>query len=174
MKILFILLIMVFVPLQATYAFEQGNMTNMIPNGTANMSDFVGNATTLEPPAPSDFVGDTNSGAEPPDMADMPHMSDKNCNTSDYPSTACDIVHDLNSLTADEIRDYGLATQPDFVIKLTLNLLDPGNLTKVLQNIPREEISIIRDKLTPQTFNTTLSRVPEPERDQIINKLSSN
>ncbi len=171
MKILFILLIMVFVPVQATYAFEQGNMTNMIPNGTANMSDFVGNATTLEPPAPSDFVVDANSGAEPPDMVDM---ADMNCNTSDYPSTACDIVHDLISLPAVGVRDYGLSAQPHFVIKQTLNLLDPGNLTKVLQNIPLEELSIIRDKLTPQTFNTTLSRVPEPERDQIINKLSLN
>jgi len=147
MKILFIMLITVFIPVQATYAFVPSNMTDL--------STMEGNMT----------------GAEPPDMTDI---TGNNCNTNDFASTACDVMHDLISLPADQIRDYGLGDQSDFVINRTLNNLDPGNLTKVLQNILPEELSMIRDKLTPQTFNTTLLRVPESQRDQIVDKLSLN
>jgi hypothetical protein len=164
MKILFIMLITVFVPVQATYAFAPSNMTDL--------STMEGNMTGAAPSDFSDFFGTSdftgNSTAKPSDVVD------ENCNTNDYESTACDIVHDLISLPAAQIRDYGLGDQSDFVIKQTLNNLDSGNLTKVLQNIPPEELSMIRDKLTPQTFNTTLLRVPEPQRGQIVDKLSLN
>ena len=152
MKILFIMLITVFVPVQATYAFAPSNMTDL--------STMEGNMT----------------GAEPPDMSDITgnQTLDEICNTNDFASTTCDIVHDLISLSASQIQDYGLGDQSDFVIKRTLYNLDSGNLTKVLQNISPEELSMIRDKITPQTFNTTLLRVPEPQRDQIVDKLSLN
>jgi hypothetical protein len=161
MKILFIMFITVFVPVQATYAFAPSNMTDL--------STMEGNMTGAGPPdftGTSDFTG--NSTAKPSDVVN------ENCNTNDYASTACDIVHELISLSAAQIRDYGLGDQSDFVIKQTLNKLDSGNLTKVLQNIPPEELSMIRDKLTLQTFNTTLLRVPEPQRGQIVDKLSLN
>jgi hypothetical protein len=104
--------------------------------------------------------------ARPPDFS--------GCDENFYHSTACEIVHDLTTLPTDAIRVYGLSDQPDYVIKQTLNLLDVGNLTKVLQNISPQEISKVRDKITNNTFDTILSKVPEPQRHEIINKLSVN
>jgi hypothetical protein len=170
MKVLFTLVIILVVPLvpfKSTFAFEQGNMTNLNPM-TGNMSVAeIGNMTANM----SDFG---KTGAEPSDFIDQPNLANGTCNTSDYPSTTCDVVNVLKSLTADEIHSYGLADQPDIVIKQALPLLDPRNLTKVLQNVPHEELTVIRDILTPQVFNRTLSGIPELERNQILNKLSSN
>ena len=157
MLIPFIWLVFVFIPIQAGQEDFFGNMTGSMDNTSellqSNMTE--------------------RSGAKPPDMNDIQDMT-HGCKSNDYPSTACDIVHDLISLPAVAVQNYGLSDQPKFVIKQALNSLDPGNLTKVLQNIAPKDLSIIRDKLTRQTFNTTLSRVPEPERDQILSKLSMN
>jgi hypothetical protein len=79
----------------------------------------------------------------------------------------------LISLSADKIKSYGLSDNPDYVIKQTFSALDLGNLTKVLQGISPEELSSIRDKVTPQTFDNILSAVPQPQPDEIVNKLAA-
>jgi hypothetical protein len=146
MKVLFLFFIIGVTSFQAVYAFQP-----------SEQSDFPGNMTTGE-----------NGSSAPAYM--IGHPNNSNCDTNSYPSTACDIVQDLISLPADKVREYPLSDQPGSVIVLTLTLLDSGNLTKVLQNSLPKDLSIIRDKITSEEFYTALSRIPEPEREQIVNR----
>ena len=146
MKVLFLFFIIGVTSFQAVYAFQP-----------SEQSDFFGNMTTGE-----------NGSSAPAYMIVYPNNS--NCDTNSYPSTACDIVQDLISLLADKVQEYPLSDQPGSVIEQILTLLDSGNLTKVLQNSLPKDLSIIKNKVTSETFYTALSRIPEPERDQILNR----
>jgi hypothetical protein len=42
-----------------------------------------------------------------------------------------------------------------------------------LQSISPLELTSIKDKLTPQTLETILSKVPEPQHTELVNKVSS-
>jgi hypothetical protein len=130
----------------------------------AEPNDFSDN---LEP---SDFPGNETAAA-PPDFA-QPDLPSENCDAT-YPSTACLTAQDLISLPADQIRNYGLSEKPDYVIERTLNILDPGNLTKVLQSISPEEISSIKNIITTQKFDDIISRIPEPQRNELVNSIST-
>lgn len=145
MKVLFLFFI-IGITFQAVYAFQ-----------TSNKSNFFGNMTTGE------------NGSSAPEYM-IGHPNNSNCDANSYPSTVCDIVQDLISLPADKVQEYPLSAQPGSVIEQTLTLLDSGNLAKVLQNSLPKDLSIIKNKVTSETFYTALSRIPEPERDQILNR----
>jgi hypothetical protein len=57
------------------------------------------------------------------------------------------------------------------VIEQTLELLDNVTLNKVLQSITTDELVILRQKITNQTFD---SIVPEPLHESLMNRLSQN
>jgi uncharacterized membrane protein YheB (UPF0754 family) len=57
------------------------------------------------------------------------------------------------------------------VIEQTLELLDNVTLNKVLQSITTDELVILRQKITNQTFDTI---VPEPLHESLMNRLSQN
>lgn len=165
-----------------------GNVTiSTIENETSTlMSDFSGNVTEEDLDynvAPRDFSdGDDSGYAAPRDFSDgedyvappdftSPDFSSENCDTT-YPSAACLVAQDLISLSPGQIRGYGLSVKPDYIIEHTLNILDPGNLTKVLKSISAEEISSIKNTLTPQKFDAILSKVPEPQHNELVNSIS--
>lgn len=145
MKVLFLFFI-IGITFQAVYAFQPSNKSN-----------FFGNMTTGE------------NGSSAPEYM-IGHPNNSNCDANSYPSTVCDAVQDLISLPADKVQEYPLSDQPGSVIEQILRLLDSGNLTKVLQNSLPKDLSIIKNKVTSETFYTALSRIPEPERDQILNR----
>lgn len=145
MKVLFLFFI-IGITFQAVYAFQPSNKSN-----------FFGNMTTGE------------NGSSAPEYM-IGHPNNSNCDANSYPSTVCDAVQDLISLPADKVQEYPLSAQPGSVIEQTLTLLDSGNLAKVLQNSLPKDLSIIKNKVTSETFYTALSRIPEPERDQILNR----
>jgi hypothetical protein len=87
--------------------------------------------------------------AEPPDFPPTGNLT--SCTISNYQSTACNIAKDLILLSPDRIRDYGLNDYDGKTIEQALKLLDPGNLTKVLQNIPPEDFAQIKDKVSSLT-----------------------
>lgn len=145
MKVLFLFFI-IGITFQAVYAFQPSNKSN-----------FFGNMTTGE------------NGSSAPEYM-IGHPNNSNCDANSYPSTVCDAVQDLISLPADKVQEYPLSDQPGSVIEQILTLLDSGNLTKVLQNSLPKDLSIIKNKVTSETFYTALSRIPEPERDQILNR----
>jgi hypothetical protein len=146
MKVLFLFFIIGVTSFQAVYSFQP-----------PEQSDFPGNMMTGQ-----------NGSSAPAYM--IGHPNNSNCDTNSYPSTACEIVQDLISLPADKVQEYPLSDQPGTVIEQILTLLDSGNLTKVLQNSLPKDLSIIKNKVTSETFYTALSRIPEPERDQILNR----
>lgn len=55
---------------------------------------------------------------------------------------------------SNEVRKYGLKNYDSKVTEQAFNLLDPGNLTKVLRNITTEHLIQIRDKIIPQVSRT--------------------
>ena len=78
---------------------------------------------------------------------------------------------ELSSLSAEEIREYPITDLSDNDIILVFGFLNPGNLTKVLLNIPQEDLADIRDRLTPVTFTESLSRISVVDRSQVENRL---
>jgi hypothetical protein len=101
----------------------------------------------------------------------MPSELTASCNTGNYSSLACDIAKELILLSPSDIALYGLADKDPIVIEQTLQLLDNMTLNKVLQSITTEELVILRQKLTNQTFD---SIVPEPLHERLMNRLSLN
>ena len=129
-----------------------------------NESDFTTN--------PSILAGNMTAASNQLNFTDLrppieaPDFSD--C-TTDFPSTSCRIAKVLTGLKPEEIKVYGLSDYPPSVIQNALMFLNPGNLTKVLLNLSPEELIQIRDSLG-LFFNHTLASVPEPQRNEILNK----
>lgn len=107
--------------------------------------------TVPNPPVPSDLTA--------------------SCDTGNFSSTACKIAEELIFLSPSDVALYGLANNDPIVIEQTLELLDNMTLNKVLQSITTEELVILRQKITNQTFD---SIVPEPLHERLMNRLSLN
>lgn len=165
------MLLILIAVLTTLYATERVKMTGMnffeSERGTigAEQSDFSGNTVLA-----IKIYQEGGPKAEKSDFTQTQNFT--SCKENNYQSNACNIAKDLISLSPDSIREYGLNVYDGKVIEQTLKLLDPGNLTKVLQNIPLEDLIQIRNKVTPGIFNSTLSVLPEPQEIQILNKLS--
>jgi hypothetical protein len=98
-------------------------------------------------------------------------ITDNINNDSPFTLNSVLISKDLSSLPPSEIKDYrGLADLPAQEIHSVLCLLTPGNLTKVLTNIPSEDLLNMNRKLSPLTFQSILNGLPEDNRTQILNR----
>lgn len=106
-------------------------------------------------------------------MPNPPVPSDlkASCDTSNFSSTACKIAEEMILLSPSDIALYGFANNDPVVIEQTLELLDNMTLNKVLQSITTEELVLLRQKITNQTFD---SIVPEPLHERLMNRLSLN
>jgi hypothetical protein len=101
----------------------------------------------------------------------VPSELQASCDAGNFSSTACNIAGELILLSPSDIALYGLASNEPMVIEQTLELLDNVTLNKVLQSITTEELVILRQKITNQTFDNI---VPEPLRERLMNRLSQN
>ena len=106
-------------------------------------------------------------------VPDLPVPSElkASCDTGNFSSTACNIAGELIFLSSSDIALYGLSNNDPMVIEQTLELLDNMTLSKVLQSITTEELVILRQKITNQTFDNI---VPEPLHESLMNRLSMN
>lgn len=93
------------------------------------------------------------------------------CDTGNFSSTACKIAEEMILLSPSDIALYGFANNDPAVIEQTLELLDNMTLNKVLQSITTEELVVLRQKITNQTFD---SIVPQPLHERLMNRLSLN
>ena len=101
----------------------------------------------------------------------LPSDLKASCDTGNFSSTACKIAEELILLSPSDISLYGFSNNDPTVIEQTLELLDNMTLNKVLQSITTEELVILRQKITNQTFD---SIVPEPLHERLMNRLSLN
>ena len=101
----------------------------------------------------------------------VPNELTASCETGNYSSLACDIAEQMIVLSPSDIALYGLTDKDPKVIEQTLQLLDNMTLNKVLQSITTEELVLLRQKITNQTFD---SIVPEPLHERLMNRLSLN
>ena len=120
----------------------------ILPLVQANAASYT---TVPNPPIPSDLK--------------------ESCDTGNFSSTACKIAEEMIFLSPSDIALYGLANNDPIVIEQTLELFDNITLNKVLQSITTEELVILRQKITNQTFD---SIVPEPLHERLMNRLSLN
>jgi hypothetical protein len=93
------------------------------------------------------------------------------CDTGNFSATACKIAEEMILLSPSDIALYGFANNDPTVIEQTLELLDNMTLNKVLQSITTEELVILRQKITNQTFDNI---VPQPLHERLMNRLSLN
>jgi hypothetical protein len=101
----------------------------------------------------------------------VPSELQASCDTGNFSSTACKIAGELILLSPGDIALYGLANNEPLVIEQTLELLDNVTLNKVLQSITTEELVVLRQKITNQTFDNI---VPQPLHESLMNRLSLN
>lgn len=101
----------------------------------------------------------------------VPSELQASCDTGNFSSAACKIAGELIFLSPSNIALYGLANNEPIVIEQTLKLLDNMTLNKVLQSITTEELVILRQKITNQTFDNI---VPETLHESLMNRLSLN
>lgn len=101
----------------------------------------------------------------------VPSELQASCDTGNFSSAACKIAGELIFLSPSNIALYGLANNEPIVIEQTLKLLDNMTLNKVLQSITTEELVILRQKITNQTFDNI---VPETMHESLMNRLSLN
>jgi len=120
----------------------------ILPVVQANAASYT---TVPNPPIPSDLKA--------------------SCDTGNFSSTACKIAEEMIFLSPSDIALYGFANNDPIVIEQTLELFDNITLNKVLQSITTEELVILRQKITNQTFD---SIVPEPLHERLMNRLSLN
>ena len=83
------------------------------------------------------------------------------------------ISDSLMALSPNQIKDYQLTDFSDDEIKGALSLLDPGNLSKVLLNMPKQDLITIEDRITPESFNNTINKIVEPDRLVLSSRLNS-
>lgn len=119
------------------------------------------NMTSSYPPTPP---------TPPMSMSDL--NRNQNCSNEGFSSRACVVAQELVKLNGSEITDFGLGDYDKEVILSALNLLDSGNLTKVLKSISHTDLISIREKLGDETLNSTLWKIPLPERNKIMANLS--
>jgi hypothetical protein len=101
----------------------------------------------------------------------IPNDLKASCDTGNFSSTACKIAGEMIFLSPSDIALYGLANNEPIVIEQTLKLFDNMTLNKVLQSITTEELVILRQKITNQTFDRI---IPEPLHERLMNRLSLN
>jgi Mg/Co/Ni transporter MgtE len=88
-------------------------------------------------------------------------------------SNARMIAMDLSRLTPLEIRSYPTSQLSSSDLDSAFQYLSPDSLAKVLLNTHTEDLRTIEAKLTPPTFEQTLDRLYEPDRTEVLNRLSS-
>jgi hypothetical protein len=120
----------------------------ILPGVQANAASYT---TVPNPPIPNDLKA--------------------SCDTGNFSSTACKIAGEMIFLSPSDIALYGLANNEPIVIEQTLKLFDNMTLNKVLQSITTEELVILRQKITNQTFDRI---IPEPLHERLMNRLSLN
>lgn len=112
---------------------------------------------------PEDFVG--ASRIEPPSLDSL----DFNFSTN-----AKLIAQEISLYNETEIRDYPLSDLPTEEIKSVFNVLDSGNLSKVLLNMPVNDIKKIQKQLSDDEFNSILKRLPNETSIVIEKNLNYN
>ena len=82
------------------------------------------------------------------------------------------IAMELSELTPVEISEYPISDLSNEDIKLVFGYLTPGNIAKVLMNIPQEDLVKIQTELTPTYFDQMLLiRLPEVDRTQVQDRI---
>lgn len=95
----------------------------------------------------------------------------RNTYDSQFTLTSSLIAKDLSSLSPADIKEYDLKDLSTDEIRSVLCHLTPGNLTKVLMNIPAEDLNDIRKTLTPLFFQNIIKVLPGDNRIQIENRI---
>jgi hypothetical protein len=130
-----------------------------------NSDDLAGDSNDLADGGELDSSGGFAGAVDGSDSRDLDDDDDR------FRHNAEEIAMELSSLPPEEIRVYPITDLSDNDIVLVFGFLNPGNLTKVLLNIPQEDLADIRDRLTPVTFTESLSRISEVDRSQVANRL---
>lgn len=93
---------------------------------------------------------------------------------TNFLSNAEIIAQEISLYTDTEIKDYPLADLPAEEIKAVFMILDLGNITKILLNIPVNDIQEIQNKLSEEEFNSILNRVSIENQTLIKDHINNN
>ena len=95
------------------------------------------------------------------------------CPTEGFMARSCVVAEDLIRLNGrSEFEEYGLVEYDDNVIIGALSLLDAKDLEKVLQNLTKEDLIILKERLGMEGLNSTFNRINLADRQAIFSKLT--
>lgn len=114
---------------------------------------------------PEDFIAQPSSNITSMDLNNL---------EGNFSPNAMMIVQDILHYNQTEIKDYPLTDLPPEDIKSVFMILDSGNITKVLLNIPVNDIHEIQNKLSEEEFNNILNRVTIENQTQIKERISKS
>ena len=130
---------------------------------------------------PNDFVSIPPPPPPVSNASSMDFIPPTKTNTSDFNSrdnnfspNAMIIALDIALYNQTEIKDYPLTDLAPEEIKAVFNILDSGNVTKVLLNIPVNDIKEIQDKLPAEEFNNILNKVSIKNQIQIKERINKS
>jgi hypothetical protein len=141
----------------------------------SSIEDVTRGKITADAP---ELAGELECSSEASTMASKTNVSSADNSERGSPFTLNSVLisKDLSNLSSSEIKDYrGLAELPTQEIHSVLCMLTPGNITKVLMNIPPLELQGIKVKLntanTPSFENILASKhILGDNRTQILNR----
>ena len=133
---------------------------------------FYGTLKPVQAFTPSNMTAELLGSPRPTITSDFSSNMTGQCSNEGSPSRACIVAEQLKKLNGSQIADFGLADYGNEVIKRALNLLDAGNLTKVLRNLPKEDLMAIENGLSPEVLNSIINKTAATDRLNISARLN--
>jgi hypothetical protein len=151
-----------------------GNVEGGGSGGSGGSEDDGGDGGDVGGSDDGNDDGDNGSGGDDGDGSGGDDGdAGSNSNDDKFQLTTEQIANELNSLTPQEIREYPLADLTAEEIESVFGYLSSGDLASILLNIPQTSIIELRNIVTPVTFSEIISRITEPDRTQIENRVSA-
>ena len=133
------------------------------PLPKAKPTDFSKNELEVKP---KDF------NPSPLAVRDFVNVTTGKCPTEGFLARSCVVAQQLIRLNGSEIAGYGLVEYDNNVILGALSLLEAKDLEKVIQNLPTQDLIILKERLGMETLNATLNRINLSDRQAIYSKLT--
>ena len=144
---------------------------------------FNYNNLYAQPARPNDFIAPQENSSEtlvPPPGASSEDFGapiippDFNSQDNNFSPNAMIIAQDMELYNETEIKEYPLTDLPPEEIKAVFSILDSGNITKVLLNIPGNDIKEIQNILSEDEFNNIMNKVSIENQTQIKERIDNN
>jgi Mg/Co/Ni transporter MgtE len=128
------------------------------------------NQGDLETPSSSDFNPENLTGS----LLEVESSDFSTLAGHDFELNTKKIANELSNLTNEELSVYPITSLTSGDIESVFGYLNKHDLTRLLLNVPQEDVKSISNLLGPATFVQVLDRLSEENKTQIVNRTSNS